>query len=252
MGRWPDPGPSDVEEAGASIPKGPRVTTARTRPGCRVGGSDRLPALFRVPCGVWGVTCAGRHPCVRRIPSLVCSHGGVSDVLTGFRRALIDCLRRDTGFADRSAALVEEYDLGDVAATGQPPSSVAAGLDARSAELLGRVRRFDAGPLGLTLSGPAYRDNPIIYANETLRDLTGYPLEELRGENPRLFQGPETDPDALDTLREAVEVWAEATVELWNYRRDGSRFRNRVSVVPIPDDSGMIANWIGVQAAIDE
>lgn len=228
------------------------MITARARSGCRVGDSDRLTDLFRVSCGVYRITSPGRTPHVRRIPSLVCSHGGVSNVLTEFRRALIDCLRRETGFADRSAALVEEYDLGDVAATGQPPSSVAAGLDARSAELLCRVRRFDAGPLGLTLSGPAYRDTPMIYANETLRSLTGYPLDELRGENPRLFQGPETDPDALDTLREAVDVWAEATVELWNYRRDGSRFRNRVSVVPMPDDSGMIANWIGVQAAIDE
>ena len=174
------------------------------------------------------------------------------DVLTGFRRALIDCLRCESGFEDRSAALVAAYDLGDVAATGEPPSSVTAGLDARSAELLGRVRRFDAGPLGLTLSGPAYRDTPIIYANETLRGLTGYSLDELRGENPRLFQGPDTDPEAMDTLHEAVDTWTEATVELWNYRRDGSRFRNRVSVVPLPDDSGTIANWIGVQVAIDE
>jgi len=172
--------------------------------------------------------------------------------LTGFRRALIDCLRRETGFEDRSAALVAAYDLGDVAASGEPPPSVTAGLDARSAELLGRVRRFDAAPLGLTLSGPAYRDNPIIYANETLRSLTGYPLEDLRGENPRLFQGPDTDPDAIGTLHEAVETWTKATVELRNYRRDGSRFRNRVTVVPVSDDTGTVANWIGVQTAIDE
>jgi PAS domain S-box-containing protein len=172
--------------------------------------------------------------------------------VTGFRRALVDCLRRDTGFDDRSAALVETYDLGDIAATEEPPSSVTAGLDARDAELLGRVRRFDACPLGLTLSGPAYRDTPILYANETLRTLTGYPLGDLRGENPRLFQGPDTEPEALDTLHEAIDIWAEATVELWNYRRDGSRFRNRVTVVPVPDDSGMIANWLGVQAAVGD
>jgi len=172
--------------------------------------------------------------------------------VTGFRRALVDCLRCETGFEERSSALVGEYDLGDVAATGPPPSSVTAGLDARDRELLRRIRRFDAGPLGLTLSGPAYRDNPILYANETLGDLTGYPLEELRGENPRLFQGPDTEPEALDALHEAVDIWAAATVELWNYRRDGSRFRNRVTVVPVPDDSGMVANWLGLQAAVDE
>lgn len=188
----------------------------------------------------------------RYTPSLVCSYSGILEALTGLRRALIDCLQCDTGFEERSAALVDEYGLGDVAAAEPPPSSVTAGLDAHSAALLDRIRRFDAGPLGLTLSGPAYRDNPILYANETLRTLTGYPLVELRGENPRLFQGPDTDPDAVGTLQEAIDIWAEATVELWNYRRDGSRFRNRVTVVPVTDDTGTVANWLGVQAAVDE
>ena len=171
--------------------------------------------------------------------------------MAGLRRALIECLCCETGFADRSARLIETYELGDVAATGHPPSSLTAGLDARDRELLGRIRRFDACPLGLTLSGPAYRDNPILYANRTLREFTGYSLVELRGENPRLFQGPDTDPEALDTLHEAVDIWAETTVELWNYRRDGSRFRNRVTIVPVRDDSGMIANWLGIQSPVD-
>jgi len=171
--------------------------------------------------------------------------------LTGIRRELADCLRCETGFVDRSAALVAAYGLGDVTADGDPSPSVVADLDGRGAALLGRIRRFDAGPLGLTLSGPAYRDNPILYANESFRDLTGYPLEELRGENPRLLQGPATDPEAVATLREAVDNWTEATVELWNYRRDGTRFRNRVTVVPVPGDSGTVDHWLGVQAAVD-
>lgn len=172
--------------------------------------------------------------------------------MTTLRRALVDCLRCETGFEERRAALVDEYDLGDVAATDPIPSSTATGLDARDAELVERVRRFETAPLGLTLAGPAYRDTPILYANETFRDRTGYPLEALRGENPRLLQGPDTEPDAVDRLREAIDVWSEATVELRNHRRDGTPFRNRVTVVPLPDDSGTIHNWLGVQRAIDD
>ncbi|MFC7209081.1 PAS domain-containing protein [Natronoarchaeum sp. GCM10025321] len=172
-------------------------------------------------------------------------------VVTGFRGALIDCLHCDTEFESRSAALVDKYNLDDVAASEPPPSSVTADFDVRDRELLGRVRRFDTAPLGLTLAGPAYRDNPILYSNETLREFTGYPLDELRGENPRLFQGPDTEQEPLNRLHEAVDTWTEVTVELWNYRRDGSRFRNRLTIVPVPDDSGMIANWLGIQAVID-
>jgi len=172
--------------------------------------------------------------------------------VTPFRQALVDCLSCETDFEAQSAALVDEYDLGSVAASGEPAAAVTDDLDARDRELLGRVRRFDTAPVGLTLTGPAYRDNPILYANETLRALTGYRLAELRGENPRLFQRPDTDPAAVGALAEAVEGWTAATVELRNYRRDGSGFRNRVTVAPIPDDSGVVANWIGVQAAVDE
>jgi len=161
-------------------------------------------------------------------------------------------MRCESGFEERARALVDEYDLGDVAATGEPSSSIAGDLNARDRELLDRVRRFDTAPLGLTLTGPAYRDTPILYASRTLRELTGYSLDELHGENPRLLQGPDTDPDALERLHEAVDIWSEATVELRNYRRDGTPFRNRLTIVPVSSTSGTIDNWIGIQAAVDD
>ena len=172
--------------------------------------------------------------------------------MTELRRALVDCLCCESGFEERRAALIAEHDLGDVAATEEPRASITTKLDARDTRLLERIRAFDTAPLGLTLAGPAYRDNPILYANRTLRDLTGYSLDELRGENPRLFQAPDTDPDALERLHEAIDIWSEATVELRNYRRDGTPFRNRLTVVPLSGTSGTIDNWIGIQEAIEE
>jgi PAS domain S-box-containing protein len=172
--------------------------------------------------------------------------------VTTLRRALVDCLCCESAFEERRTALVDEHDFGDVAATEDPPASVTTGLDARDRRLLERIRAFDTCPLGLTLAGPAYRDNPILYANRTLRDLTGYSLDELRGENPRLLQGPDTDPDALERLHEAIDIWSEATVELRNYRRDGTPFRNRLTVVPLSGASGTIDNWIGIQEAIED
>jgi hypothetical protein len=73
-----------------------------------------------------------------------------------------------------------------VAASEPPPPSVTAGLNARDEELLACVRRFATAPFGLTLSGLAYSDNPILYANRTFREIMCYPLADLRGENPRL------------------------------------------------------------------
>lgn len=125
-------------------------------------------------------------------------------------------------------------------------------LDGRDRQLVWRLRALDEVPLGLTLSGPAYQDNPILYATRTFREMTGYPLPELVGENPRLLQGPETERAAVDDLREALDIWEPVTVELTNYRRDGTPFRNRVSLVPLDDETGTITNWLGIQEAVDD
>lgn len=131
-----------------------------------------------------------------------------------------------------------------------PPTAVAS-LSAHERDLCRRVWVLDSAPLGITLAGPVYQDNPVVYVNRTFRELTGYSLSAVRGENLRLLQGPDTEPDAVDALREAVEIWEPVTVELWNYRADGSRFRNRVSLVPLPDGDGMLSNWAGLQERVD-
>jgi PAS domain S-box-containing protein len=125
-------------------------------------------------------------------------------------------------------------------------------LSAHERDLVRRVRILDDAPLGLTVAGPAYEDNPVIYVNRTFRELTGYGLAEVRGENLRLLQGPDTDPGAVDALREATEIWEPVTTELVNYRADGTPFTNRVTLVPHSGETGRITNWIGIQERVSE
>lgn len=122
----------------------------------------------------------------------------------------------------------------------------------RERRLLWKVWVLDDAPFGVVLSGAAYEDNPIIYANRYFRELSGYTLDFLVGENPRFLQGPDTESDPVARLHEALRTWEPATVELWNYRRDGERFRNRVSLVPIPDAAGTVTHWFGIQRRLDE
>jgi len=113
------------------------------------------------------------------------------------------------------------------------------------------TQAMDTAPVSMAISGPAYADNPIWYVNDAFERLTGYSEGDVRGENLRLLQGPETDADAVADLREAVDIWEAAVVELANYRADGSRFRNRIAIAPIPDATGTISNWVGLQEVVD-
>ena len=108
---------------------------------------------------------------------------------------------------------------------------------------------LDEAAISIVITGPAYADNPVWYANEAFESLTGYTEREVIGENLRLLQGSKTDAAAVADLREAVDIWEATVVELANYRADGEQFRSRVAIAPIPDETGTISNWVGFQEA---
>lgn len=177
------------------------------------------------------------------------------------RDALIELMLLDEeGFRRRLPDLARTHQLRSVdpQPAEESPADVLRDIDGVEPDSLtpfeqgyvARMARLGTVPLGLTLTGPAYQDNPLRYATRTFREMTGYSLSALRGENLRLLQGPATDSDAIATLREGIDIWEQRTVELWNYRADGTRFRNRVTIVPLTGADGSITNWLGVQSAI--
>ena len=133
--------------------------------------------------------------------------------------------------------------------TFDPPACLGT-LTAPERRLVWRARALEEAPLGIVLTGAAYHDNPLLYANHATRQLTGYTLSELEGDNLRRLQGPRTDAANVARLREALRGWSSVTVEVCNYRADGTPFTNRVSLVPVPDRNGTVEHWFGLQAAV--
>ncbi|GGK81653.1 PAS domain S-box protein [Haloarcula sebkhae] len=122
----------------------------------------------------------------------------------------------------------------------------------REQELLRNKRAIDEAPVGVTITDPNRLDNPLIYANDHYRELTGYSLPELLGKNCRILQGENTDPEPVDALRDAIDAGEQVSVELRNYRKDGTEFWNRVRVAPVRDDDGTVVNYVGFQQDITE
>jgi PAS domain S-box-containing protein len=87
----------------------------------------------------------------------------------------------------------------------------------------------------------------ILYVNEAFTRITGYQPEEVLGKTPRILQGPKTDPAELHRVREALARWEPVTIEVINYRKDGSEFWNEFSLVPVADQKGWYTHWIAVQ-----
>jgi phosphoserine phosphatase RsbU/P len=105
---------------------------------------------------------------------------------------------------------------------------------------------------GIVITDAQQPDNPIIYANMGFQRITGYSREFIVGKNCRFLQGKDTDPDALNVIRNAVQQRKPCVVELLNYRNDKTPFWNRLSITPLFDGAGEIKHFVGVQSDITE
>jgi len=114
------------------------------------------------------------------------------------------------------------------------------------------VRAVDEAPVGITLSDPSLPDNPITYLNEAYEKLTGYSPDQVLGRNCRFLQGPETEEEPVAQMRTAIDEDEPVSVELLNYREDGTPFWNQVTIAPIYDDQGEVSHYVGFQNDITE
>jgi PAS domain S-box-containing protein len=113
-------------------------------------------------------------------------------------------------------------------------------------------RAMAAAPIGVTVADARADDNPLVYVNRAFEQVTGYDASEVLGRNCRFLQGAKTDPEAVAALRTAIDDEASVTVELRNYRRDGTEFWNRVSIAPLRDDDGAVTHYLGFQEDVSE
>jgi diguanylate cyclase (GGDEF)-like protein/PAS domain S-box-containing protein len=90
----------------------------------------------------------------------------------------------------------------------------------------------------------------IVYVNEAFTRITGYTAEETIGRSPRFLQGEMTDQATLATLREAILREESLTVELVNYRKDGTPFWVEMSIAPVRDARGRCTHFVSVQRDI--
>jgi PAS domain S-box-containing protein len=128
---------------------------------------------------------------------------------------------------------------------GLPQAGGAASVEA--ALLLAAV---EACPVNITISDLRRPDHPLTYVNPSFTQTTGYAAAEVLGRNCRFLQGPETSPEAVQAIRDAVAARRPLSIELLNYRRDGTPFLNRLELGPVTDRTAGIDAYIGIQTDI--
>ncbi len=122
-------------------------------------------------------------------------------------------------------------------------------LDEDGDSLVASIR---GSPIASVISDPRLPDNPIVAVNDAFITLTGYPVEEIIGRNCKFLAGPATEPWLTERISAGVREHRPVLVEILNYKRDGTPFRNAVLVAPVFDSTGALEYFLGSQVELPD
>ena len=108
------------------------------------------------------------------------------------------------------------------------------------------IENLIKGRQSFVLTDPAQADNPIVYASPAFCELTGYTKTQVIGKNCRFLQGEETDPEAVETIRKFIVQGRDTSVDLLNYKADGSPFWNQFFLAPLRNREKKIVNYVSI------
>lgn len=104
--------------------------------------------------------------------------------------------------------------------------------------------------IAAVISNPRLVDNPIVECNDAFITLTGYTRDEIVGRNCRFMSGPDTEESITETIRAGIRNRQPVIVEITNYKKDGTAFRNAVLVAPIFGVDGQVEYFLGSQMEV--
>ncbi len=90
------------------------------------------------------------------------------------------------------------------------------------------------------------RQGEILYVNPVFSTLTGYSLDELKGQTPRVFKSPNTPLLIHQDLWNTISAGKPWRGELCNRRKSGGEYWESIVINPIKNDAGEITHYVGV------
>jgi len=127
------------------------------------------------------------------------------------------------------------------------------GAEIRHREALDQLRKLyhaiEESPVSVFITD---REGVIEYVNPRFSELTGYSLEEVVGQNPRIFSSGKHSPGFYKELWDTVlsgEVWKG---EFLNKKKNGELYWEEASISPVTSSNGEITHFIAVKEDITE
>ncbi|HVM60907.1 MAG TPA: PAS domain S-box protein [Verrucomicrobiae bacterium] len=92
----------------------------------------------------------------------------------------------------------------------------------------------------------------IAWVNPAFTALTGYTASEAVGQNPRLLKSGRQDRAFYEKMWETIRAGRAWSGQLTNRRKDGSLYREQMTITPVTDGRGAITHYVSIKTDISE
>ena len=90
----------------------------------------------------------------------------------------------------------------------------------------------------------------IVKASHNIYDMNGYTQEEIVGQKPKIFQGPETCAETTQYISNAIKQKKSFETTVLNYRKDGSAYKCWIKGEPIYNKKGKVVHFIAYEKEV--
>jgi len=104
----------------------------------------------------------------------------------------------------------------------------------------------------ITTDGLEWPEPKIIFVNQAMCQITGYPSDELVGQSPRILQRDGSERETLQRIKSELAAGRSCLAELANYRKDGTAYDAELFITPLFDAAGHRTNFVAIHRDISQ
>jgi diguanylate cyclase (GGDEF)-like protein/PAS domain S-box-containing protein len=108
---------------------------------------------------------------------------------------------------------------------------------------------FNHGHDGIVITDANER---FLDVNQAFCDLTGYSREEVLGATPRILSSGRHGAEYYRAMWKALRIKGHWQGEIWNRRKNGEIYAERLTITAVRDSAGEIGHYVGVFSDITE